>query len=93
MSRCWYSVPAALVQLSSAGRSRARDLRDAPLGALRRRNVPGRRHLRRLREQLPTARFSHVYGSTEVNVCTCYHLPERPLARRAAAHRPAVLDV
>jgi acyl-coenzyme A synthetase/AMP-(fatty) acid ligase len=25
--------------------------------------------------QLPGARFSHVYGSTEVNVCTYYHLP------------------
>ena len=27
-------------------------------------------------EQLPGARFSHVYGSTEVNVCTYSHLPE-----------------
>ncbi len=27
-------------------------------------------------QQLPGARFSHVYGSTEVNVCTYYHLPE-----------------
>jgi acyl-coenzyme A synthetase/AMP-(fatty) acid ligase len=27
-------------------------------------------------KQLPDARFSHVYGSTEVNVCTYYHLPD-----------------
>jgi acyl-coenzyme A synthetase/AMP-(fatty) acid ligase len=34
------------------------------------------KHLRGLMRQLPNARFSHVYGSTEVNVCTFYHLSE-----------------
>ncbi|MCK7494588.1 MAG: hypothetical protein MZW92_28035 [Comamonadaceae bacterium] len=36
------------------------------------------------------ARFSHVCGSTEVNVCTCYHLPETwrsPAARCQSARR------
>jgi acyl-coenzyme A synthetase/AMP-(fatty) acid ligase len=71
----WYSVPAALVQLSLRGELERRDL-----GALRWVLFAGEafppRHLQRLREQLPRARFSHVYGSTEVNICTCYHLPD-----------------
>jgi acyl-coenzyme A synthetase/AMP-(fatty) acid ligase len=44
------------------------------------------KHLRRLTEQLPAARFSHVYGSTEINVCTYYHLP-------ADARPPAPLPI
>ena len=70
----WYSVPAALVQLSLRGDLEHRDLRSLRWVLFAGETFPGR-HLRRLREQLPTARFSHVYGSTEVNVCTCYHLP------------------
>jgi amino acid adenylation domain-containing protein len=70
----WYSVPTALVHLSLRG-----SLEDRDLGALRWVLFAGepfpQKHLRRLVEQIPTARFSHVYGSTEVNVCTFYHLP------------------
>ena len=71
----WYSVPTALVQLSLRG-----DLESRDLGAIRwvlfaGETFPGK-HLRRIMQQLPAARFSHVYGSTEVNVCTYYHLPE-----------------
>ena len=70
----WYSVPTALVHLSLRGGLESRDL-----GALRwvlfaGETFPGK-HLRRLMGQLPRARFSHVYGSTEVNVCTYHHLP------------------
>jgi amino acid adenylation domain-containing protein len=70
----WYSVPTALVHLSLRGDLEARDL-----GAIRwvlfaGESFPGK-HLRRIMKQLPTARFSHVYGSTEVNVCTRYHVP------------------
>jgi amino acid adenylation domain-containing protein len=71
----WYSVPTALVQLSLRG-----DLESRDLGAMRWILFAGEsfpeKHLRRLMQQLPEARFSHVYGSTEVNVCTYYHLPQ-----------------
>ena len=71
----WYSVPAALVQLSLRGDLEARDLRSIRWVLFAGETFPGK-HLRRIRQQLPGARFSHVYGSTEVNVCTYYHLPE-----------------
>ena len=87
----WYSVPAALVQLSLSGELEQRDLRTLRWVLFAGETFPAR-HLRRLREQLPTARFSHVYGSTEVNVCTFYHLPDGPLPEGPAANRPPVLD-
>ena len=87
----WYSVPAALVQLSLRGDLEPRDLRTLRWVLFAGETFPAR-HLRRLREQLPTARFSHVYGSTEVNVCTFYHLPDGPLPDGPAADRPRVLD-
>jgi amino acid adenylation domain-containing protein len=71
----WYSVPAALVQLSLRGDLEAHDLRSIRWVLFAGETFPGK-HLRRIRQQLPAARFSHVYGSTEVNVCTVYHLPE-----------------
>ena len=74
----WYSVPAALVQLSLRGDLARRDLRTLRWVIFAGETFPVE-HLRRLRAQLPHARFSHVYGSTEVNVCTVYHLPEGPL--------------
>jgi amino acid adenylation domain-containing protein len=74
----WYSVPAALVQLSLRGDLEHRDLRSLRWVLFAGETFPGR-HLRRLREQLPAARISQVYGSTEVNVCTYYHLPEGDL--------------
>lgn len=91
----WYSVPTALVQLSLRGVLEARDL-----SALRWILFAGEtfpeKHLRRLRQQLPGARFSHVYGSTEVNVCTCYHLPEQEAPSPLPIGRPcanAIADV
>lgn len=74
----WYSVPAALVQLSLRGDIERRDLRSLRWVVFAGETFPAR-HLDRLREQLPRARFSHVYGSTEVNVCSFYHLPDGPL--------------
>jgi amino acid adenylation domain-containing protein len=94
----WYSVPTALVHLSLRGGLEARDL-----GALRwvlfaGEPFPGK-HLRRLRKQLPGARFSHVYGSTEVNVCTYHHLPAAadtveplPIGVPCATSAAAVVD-
>jgi amino acid adenylation domain-containing protein len=72
----WYSVPTALVQLSLRGDLESRDLSSIRWVLFAGESFPGK-HLRRIMEQLPKARFSHVYGSTEVNVCTYYHLPDR----------------
>jgi len=94
----WYSVPAALVQLSLRGDLEARDLRSLRWVLFAGETFPGR-HLQRLRQQIPSARFSHVYGSTEVNVCTCYHLPQSeavtgplPIGRACSTARTLVVD-
>jgi amino acid adenylation domain-containing protein len=94
----WYSVPAALVQLSLRGDLEARNLRPLRWVLFAGETFPGR-HLQRIRQQLPGARFSHVYGSTEVNVCTCFHLPETgdpvgplPIGRACATTRTLVAD-
>jgi acyl-coenzyme A synthetase/AMP-(fatty) acid ligase len=36
------------------------------------------KHLRQLMAALPQARFSNLYGPTETNVCTYYHVPALP---------------
>ncbi len=71
----WYSVPTALVQLLLRGALEERDLASLRWILFAGETFP-RKHLERLRRRLPKARFSHVYGSTEVNVCTYYHLPD-----------------
>jgi amino acid adenylation domain-containing protein len=94
----WYSVPAALVHLSLRG-----DLESRDLGAIRWVLFAGetfpQKHLRRIMRQLPGARFSHVYGSTEVNVCTYHHLPEPdalghplPIGRACSTSETLVVD-
>jgi amino acid adenylation domain-containing protein len=94
----WYSVPAALVQLSLRGDLEARDLRALRWVLFAGETFPGK-HLRTIRRQLPAARFSHVYGSTEVNVCTCYHLPDTgeltgplPIGRPCSTSRILIAD-
>jgi len=94
----WYSVPTALVQLSLRGELESRDLSALRVVLFAGETFPGK-HLRRIREQLPGARFSHVYGSTEVNVCTYYHLPESghvegplPIGRACSTSATVVVD-
>jgi amino acid adenylation domain-containing protein len=70
----WYSVPTALVQLLLRGGLETRDLSSLRWVLFAGETFPDK-HLRQIMEQLPAARFSHVYGSTETNVCTYYHLP------------------
>jgi amino acid adenylation domain-containing protein len=71
----WYSVPTALVQLLLRGSLEERDLSALRWVLFAGESFP-EKHLRALLERLPGARLSHVYGSSEVNVCTYYHLPE-----------------
>ncbi len=94
----WYSVPTALVQLSLRGDLESRDLGSIRWVLFAGETFPGK-HLRRIMQQLPGARFSHVYGSTEVNVCTYYHLPEAdalagplPIGRACSTSSTAVVD-
>ena len=73
----WYSVPVAWTHMVLRGSLDRRDL-----GALRLVLFGGERFptafLRAAMEHAPRAEFWHLYGVTESNVCTFYHVP-RPL--------------
>jgi amino acid adenylation domain-containing protein len=73
----WYSVPYALMQLLAHGNLSGRDL-----SALRWVLFAGEpfptKHLRQVMSCLPQARFSNLYGPTETNVCTYYHVASLP---------------
>lgn len=73
----WYSVPFALIQLMQHGVLGSRDL-SALRWLLFAGEVFPTKHLRELMLLLPTVRFSNLYGPTETNVCTYYHVPEPP---------------
>jgi amino acid adenylation domain-containing protein len=94
----WYSVPTALVQLSLRGDLEARDLSAMRWVLFAGETFP-EKHLRRIMQQLPDARFSHVYGSTETNVCAYYHLPDSlevsgqlPIGKACSNARTQVVD-
>jgi len=73
----WYSVPFALIQMMQHGKLNARDC-----GALRWILFAGEvfptKHLRQLMSMLPKVKFSNLYGPTETNVCTYYHVDKIP---------------
>ena len=73
----WYSVPFALIQMMERGKMEARNF-----SALRWILFAGEpfptKHLRSLMKQLPHVRFSNLYGPTETNVCTYYHVQQLP---------------
>jgi amino acid adenylation domain-containing protein len=70
----WYSVPFALIQLLQKGGLPARDLSSLRWILFAGEPFPTK-HLRELMAQLSDARFSNIYGPTETNVCTYYHVP------------------
>ncbi|RMG96144.1 MAG: D-alanine--poly(phosphoribitol) ligase [Chloroflexi bacterium] len=72
-----YSVPFALIQMMERGVLESRDL-SALRWVLFAGEVFPTKHLRRLMQMLPHARFSNLYGPTETNVCTFYHVNEIP---------------
>jgi amino acid adenylation domain-containing protein len=69
----WYSVPFALMQLMERGLLESRDL-SALRWLLFAGEVFPTKHLRSLMAMLPEVRFSNLYGPTETNVCTYYHV-------------------
>jgi amino acid adenylation domain-containing protein len=73
----WYSVPFALIQLMQRGVLETRDL-SAMRWILFAGEVFPTKHLRQLMAILPKVRFSNLYGPTETNVCTAYHVTNLP---------------
>jgi amino acid adenylation domain-containing protein len=73
----WYSVPFALIQMLQRGNLSKRDM-----SALRWILFAGEpfppKHLRNLMMAIPHARFSNLYGPTETNVCTYFHVAKLP---------------
>ncbi len=73
----WYSVPSLLAQLALSGGLERHDwshLRQIVFAG----EVFPVAHLRRLREQIPGARYWNWYGPTETNVCTAYAVDALP---------------
>ena len=73
----WYSVPSLLSRLALAGGLDRHDwsqLRQIIFAG----EVFPVAHLRRLREQIPDARYWNWYGPTETNVCTAYAVDALP---------------
>ncbi len=73
----WYSVPFALIQLMQRGDLLAQDT-SSLRWILFAGEVFPTKHLRQLMGMLPGVRFSNLYGPTETNVCTFYHVEQIP---------------
>jgi L-proline---[L-prolyl-carrier protein] ligase len=73
----WYSVPSVLAMIALRG-----GIRPGALPQLRTVLFAGEvfptKHLRRLMELLPRARFYNLFGPTETNVCMYYEVPRLP---------------
>lgn len=73
----WYSVPFALIQLMHRGGIESRDFSNLRWILFAGEVFPTK-HLRQLMSMLPNIRFSNLYGPTETNVCTYYHVNQIP---------------
>lgn len=73
----WYSVPFALIQLMERGVLENCDFSDLRWVLFAGEVFPTK-HLRELMGMLPGIRFSNLYGPTETNVCTYYHVEQIP---------------
>jgi len=71
----WMSVPLALIQMIINGAIDQRDM-TALRWVLFSGEVFTTKYLRQLMELWPFAKFSNIYGPTEVNQCTYYHVEE-----------------
>jgi len=71
----WYSVPFALAQLLLYGVLEERDLTRLRWVLFAGEPFPVK-HLQALLAKLAHVRFSNLYGPTETNVCTYYHVPQ-----------------
>jgi len=71
----WFSVPLALTQMLLNGALEQRDMTSLRW-VLFSGEVFTTKYLRQLMELWPFARFSNIYGPTEINQCTYYHVGE-----------------
>ena len=70
----FYTVPFALTQLLDRGVLEQRDLSSLRWVIFGGESFSAER-VTKLMNAMPNARFSHVYGPTEANACTYFHLP------------------
>jgi amino acid adenylation domain-containing protein len=75
----WYSVPSALIQLIEHGQLERHNY-DRLRWVLFAGEVFPCKYLRRLVQQIPNAAYSNLYGPTETNVCTYYHVQSSDVA-------------
>jgi amino acid adenylation domain-containing protein len=75
----WYSVPSALIQLVEHGQLERHNY-DKVRWMLFAGEVFPCKYLRRLVQQIPHAAYSNLYGPTETNVCTYYHVQSSDVA-------------
>jgi amino acid adenylation domain-containing protein len=70
----WYSVPSVLILMMDQGGLLELTLSDIRCILFAGEPFPTK-HLRRLYEHWPSARYLNLYGPTETNVCTYYEIP------------------
>jgi amino acid adenylation domain-containing protein len=97
----WYSVPSALIQLVEHGQLERHDYNQLRWILFAGEVFPCK-YLRRLVQQIPRAAYCNLYGPTETNVCTYYHVqaadvaPERtepvPIGKACANTEVFALD-
>jgi amino acid adenylation domain-containing protein len=75
----WYSVPSALIQLVEHGQLERHNY-DRLRWILFAGEVFPCKYLRRLVQQIPQAAYCNLYGPTETNVCTYYHVQSSDVA-------------
>ncbi len=73
----WFSVPLVLIQMLLHGGLEKRDMSSLKW-VLFSGEVFVTKHLQTLMELWPFAKFSNIYGPTETNQCTYYHLETPP---------------
>lgn len=73
----WFSVPLALIQMLNQGGLEKRDMSSLKW-VLFSGEVFATKHLRNLMNCWSFAKFSNIYGPTETNQCTYYHLENPP---------------
>ncbi|MGP0030356.1 MAG: amino acid adenylation domain-containing protein [Acidimicrobiales bacterium] len=73
----WYSVPSILSMMVQRGNLAGHDLTSLR-AVIFAGEVFHTGHLRQLMEEVPQARFTNLYGPTETNVCTYFHVPVLP---------------
>lgn len=92
----WYSTPSILTMLSEYGKMEKYNYNSLRLILFAGEIFPVNKFLG-LREKLSGAKYYNLYGPTETNVCTYYHVPENietaiPIGKVCEHYKSFVLD-